>query len=402
MGNDQGRPPGHREVRSGQWLTDPNRPAKEPAAPPEPGPQPPPEPEIEPLGTPRQEARDAEPIDEAESLLALARSEYEREPEIDPAELIRERSFSLAGLLRKTGLTSLIVGLTGLALLILASEGLAFITALNSLPEWARWGGYGLAGLLCLIVLICLIRFLAAYFRLKSSPRVSWEALRALSARSDLRRQAAAMMDQAKDRLGEFLREYPLETEADKAALARVGFTPENIELLARNKAQLLESMAEESCQSWLVQFENRFVVLLDRSARKRISRYGWLVGIKTAAAPTGFVDAAIVLINAYRLMGDLCRIYRLRAGGVGTGSILVRIFINAFAAARLEEWMDQATHHIVENAAQGSDGMAAFFKVISGGVLSRAAEGGANAFLLIRLGAAGIHYLRPMVEGRR
>ena len=111
------------------------------------------------------------------------------------------------------------------------------------------------------------------------------------------------------------------------------------------------------------------------------------------------FVDTAIVLINAYRLMEDLCRIYRLRTGGAGTLSILLRIFINAFAAARLEEWMDSATQHIMDAGAQGGEGMAAFFKVIGGGVLSRAAEGGANAFLLVRLGAAAIHYLRPLAE---
>ena len=60
---------------------------------------------------------------------------------------------------------------------------------------------------------------------------------------------------------------------------------------------------------------------------------------------------------------------------------------------------MDSATQHLMDSAAQGTDGMAAFFKVISGGVLSRAAEGGANAFMLVRLGAAGIHYLRPLAE---
>jgi hypothetical protein len=83
----------------------------------------------------------------------------------------------------------------------------------------------------------------------------------------------------------------------------------------------------------------------------------------------------------------------------MGTVSILLRIFVNAFAASQMEEWMDQATQGIIGSAATGTDAAAAFFKVLAGGIMSRAAEGGANAFLLIRLGAAGMHYLRPLTE---
>ena len=393
-GNSLGPAPDQDEA---QWLVDPNRPGAVfeniPAAPIEP------EPEPEPLGSPRQEAQEAEPIDPAQSRLEQAFSQYEQEldPELEAA--LSTQGWSLAGLFRKTGLTSLVLGLTCLALLILAVQALSFASYLSRLPVWAEIGGYASGGLLVILVLIFLLRFLGAYFRLERSPRISLRALRELSARSQLRRQAAGLLNQAKERLVRFLEEYPVESDADKARLARLGFPPAVLELLAENRRQLLKSAPEESCEGWLNQFEARFVVLLDRAARRRVTRYSWLVGVKTAAAPTGFVDTSIVLINAYRLMDDLCQIYRLRAGGVGTLSILVRIFVNAFAAARMEEWMDSATQHIMDAGSQGGEGMAAFFKVIGGGVLSRAAEGGANAFLLVRLGAAGIHYFRPLAE---
>ena len=379
------------------WLADPNRPGPIPKAarslPEDPDPEP------EPLGTPRQEARDAVPINEAESLLKQARAHYEEELDPDLEQALRGQGWSLAGLARKTGLTSLVLGLSCLGLLMLAVQALSFVSYLNGLPRWAEISGYIVGGILVILVLVFLARFLGAYFRLERSPRVSLRALAELSARSDLRRQAAGLLNRAKERLIRFLEDYPVETEADQAKLARLGFSPEIIALLSENRRQLLESAPDESCEGWLNQFEARFVVLLDRTARSRVTRYAWLVGLKTAAAPTGFVDTSIVLINAYRLMEDLCRIYRLRTGGVGTLSILLRIFVNAFAAARMEEWMDHATQHIMDTASQGGEGMAAFFKILGGGVLSRAAEGGANAFLLVRLGAAGIHYLRPLAE---
>ncbi len=291
------------------------------------------------------------------------------------------------------------MGLICLALLVLAAQALSFVSYLDDLPRWGGIAGYIIGGALVVLVVFFLLRFLGVFFRFQRSPRISMRALSQLSARSHLRRQAAGLLSQAKERLIRFLEDYPLESGADKAALARLGFAPETVKLLAENRKRLLESAPDESCEGWLNQFEIRFLILLDRGARKRVTRYAWLVGIKSAAAPTGFVDTAIVLINAYRLMEDLCRIYRVRTGGAGTLSVLLRIFINAFAAARLEEWMDSATQHIMDTASQGGEGMAAFFKVIGGGVLSRAAEGGANAFLLVRLGAAAIHYLRPLAE---
>jgi uncharacterized membrane protein YcjF (UPF0283 family) len=393
--------PPQRDVSGPEWLSDPNRPnhpgpRQNPDQPGGPG-QAAQEPEG--LGTPRQEATDARPINEAESLLKTAWEEYEKEPDIQFEEALKERGWSLAGLIKKTGLTNLVLALSALGLLVLATQALSFMAQLAALPLWGQYLGYGLGAVLVLLVLFCLGRFLAAYFSLEKSPRISVKALQELGRRSQLRQQAAGLLQEAKTRLIRFVQEYPLESEADKEKLTRLGFSQEAVELMAQNREQLLSSAKEEGCEAWLAQMDSRFVAILDQAARKRITRYAWMVGVKTAAAPTGFVDASIVLINAYRLMEDLCRIYRLRSGGIGTASILTRIFINAFAAARIEEWMDSATQHLMDTAAQGTDGMAAFFKVISGGVLSRAAEGGANAFLLVRLGAAGIHYLRPIAE---
>lgn len=366
-----------------QHTSGANRPADKPAT----------------LGVPVQEVKDATPVEEAESLLSFSLAEYEKEPRFNMESGEEKRGWSLGGLLKKSGLTSLILGLSALGLLVLASQALSFVSYLAAFPLWLQVIGYVIGGGLSLMAVVCLLRFLRSYFKLEQSPRISLKAMQELSARQQLRQQAAGQLTQARDRLLALLQDYPLDSEAGRAQMAALGFSPENLDLLVRNRRQLLDSAADESCESWLNQFNARFVHLLDQAAKRRITRYAWSVGIKTAAAPTGLVDASIVLLNAYQLIGEMCRIYRLRASGIGTASILFRIFVNAFAAARLEQWMDSSAQQIVDSAAQGADGMAAFFKVISEGLLSRLAEGGANAFLLVRLGAAAMHYLRPIAE---
>ena len=298
---------------SAQWLADPNQARAQAAAPAfEPFKAPP---QDQSLGTPRQEASDARPIDEAESLLRLARQEYEKEPELQFEDVGKPDGLRLAGILKKTGLSSLVLALSALGLLVLATQALSYMSYLASLPLWGQYLGYGIGGVLVLVVLFCLGRFLLAYFKLEKSPRISLQALNALSRRSQLRQQAAGLLLESKERLVKFLEDYPVQGNGRKQGLVRLGFSPESIDLLQKNRKQLLESAQEEGCEGWLAQMDARFVCLLDQAARKRITRYAWLVGVKTAAAPTGFIDASIVLINAYRLIEDLCGIYRLRAG---------------------------------------------------------------------------------------
>jgi hypothetical protein len=42
--------------------------------------------------------------------------------------------------------------------------------------------------------------------------------------------------------------------------------------------------------------------------------------------------------MNAYLMVGDRCRIDNVRASAWGTARILVHIFVNTFAASRLDE----------------------------------------------------------------
>ncbi|KIX13967.1 YcjF family protein [Dethiosulfatarculus sandiegensis] len=391
------RPPSEQENRAApeEWVADPNQagPALTDKQTSRPAPAPEPE-----LGMPNQPLGQAEQVPNGKSLLLDTRARQNAEMEEKVLANLQKQTGRAPGWLNFSWLKHLVLGLCGLSLVVLATQALSFISLLQGLPDWARYGGYGLMGLLCLLVLWSLGRFLISYMLLRQSPRISLTALRSLEQRANLRQKAHDLLKDAQEQLCGLLTDYPLKGRKKKKTQA-LGFSDEEIEQMAKVRKHLLELASEESTEAWLMQFEKTFLEPLDQAAKKRITRRAWLVSLKTAAAPSGFLSAAIVVINAYQLMNELCAIYQLRTGGMGTVSILLRIFVNAFAASQMEEWMDQATQGIIGTAATGTDAAAAFFKVLAGGIMSRAAEGGANAFLLIRLGAAGMHYLRPLTE---
>jgi uncharacterized membrane protein YcjF (UPF0283 family) len=387
--------PEKEEKVADSWVADPNQPGSSVFAQTISQPAKPFEPE---LGMPNQPLGKTEEVPQGKSLLLDAQARQNAEMEEKALADLQKQAGRAPGWFSFSWLKHLVLGLCGLSLVVLATQALSFISLLQGLPDWARYGGYGLMGLLCLLVLWSLGRFLLSYMLLRQSPRISLSALRSLEQRANLRQKAHDLLTDAQKQLCDLLSDYPLKGRKKKKIEA-LGFSDKEIDQLAKARKHLLDLASEESTEAWLMQFEKTFLETLDQAAKKRITRRAWLVSLKTAAAPSGFLSAAIVVINAYQLMSELCAIYQLRTGGMGTVSILLRIFVNAFAASQMEEWMDQATQGIIGSAATGTDAAAAFFKVLAGGIMSRAAEGGANAFLLIRLGAAGMHYLRPLTE---
>jgi uncharacterized membrane protein YfcA len=123
--------------------------------------------------------------------------------------------------------------------------------------------------------------------------------------------------------------------------------------------------------------------------------------------------------MNAYLMVGDLCRIYNVRAGGWGTARILAYVFFNTFAASRVDDLSDAAADHaanVISQHAEHVEPVAGAVGVAVGGavghfpgavigakvaskVASRIVSGGVNAILLSRLGKTTIRQLRPLQE---
>ena len=351
------------------------------------------------LGVPFQNDVVSEPVAPADDLLARRDAE-DAAGEADDLDLdgVPSSFFSPRAVLSQRGIVMLLAGAASLILLFAFTEVVALVNQIRGLPVVVQPFAYALVTLLSVAVVGTAGRLVWLYARLKQTPRVSVRARAALRERAVVRRQALEGLGSAEKNLHDFLLRYPVDTKAQQTRLTKLGFTGGEILKLVEAKENLLTA-PKGSAVGWIDQLNRQFLQDLDAVARRRIRMYTKLVGFKTAAVPNGFLDTLIVLINAYLLVGDLCVIYNVRAGGWGTAGIMAHIFVNAFAAGKLDEWSgtaaDQAaaalTHHgtsLMANAVKGVTKVAA-----------RAADGYINALLISRLGNATVYHLRPLVE---
>ena len=381
---------------SDEWIPgDPNAPKRrqdQAAQPPaSPADEPAPSPADEMLGMPNQPPADVRPAREDENLFAQEAAR-QAEADLEQALLDKTRPLAWASYWPPKWLAPLIALAGAGLLLFLLVQGVAFVDQLRRLGEPLRYAGYALLGVLTALMVWALARLGWSVLRLKTTPRLQIKALRELAQRSELRTQVARRLDEACTQLRQFLRDYPLEDRPARRSLTQLGFTGDEADALARVRRSLLEQETAGS-EDWIEQFDRHFLSVLDAAARRRVALYAKLVGVKTAALPSGFADSAVVVLNAHLMAGDLCRIYNLRTSGPGTWAVLWRIFVNAFAASQISQWSDSAAESFIDAAQTGTGILANAAKA----VLSRAAEGGANYLLFRRLGAAAVRYLRPI-----
>ena len=338
------------------------------------------------LGIPDDGPRDSDEVSAAENL--FEREEPLTDKEFDEALLDATKGVDLLGAVRRRlGAWPLLIFLSCAIMLFLLSQMLTLANQLQNLPSPVRIGGFALLVLLVGGILWALWRLIMVFTRVRTTPRVHVEALRKLSARAELRRQANSRLQQAKSTLRGFLTEYPLDDRSKAVALLEKCLNEVDLRTLKAN-AQALLTEESATTEGWLEQFDRQFLSYLDTAARRCIGRYAKLVGLKTAALPSG-LDTPVVLLNAYLLAGDLCVVYNLRTTGTGTAAILARVLFNAFAASQASEWTESAADLLFE----GGGVVAGAAKAVA----ARAAEGGANYFLFRRLGAAMVRYLRPI-----
>lgn len=144
--------------------------------------------------------------------------------------------------------------------------------------------------------------------------------------------------------------------------------------------------------RAWLIEFE-RFQQMQDERAGEIVSRAWQLVAIKTAASPWKIVDMAAVIYNSTIMVMRLARVYNRRTSRRAAFRLVCRWFVNIYIAGE----MGDATQGAVEWAS-ANDLISATYKPLAGFV-GKIAEGGANAFLVYRLGRRAMAYFRPLVE---
>jgi uncharacterized membrane protein YcjF (UPF0283 family) len=367
------------------------------------------------LGVPQQTATTFEPISLEDSRL----TEDWDQPltESDESDSALESSSWGQTLLRPSVIAVLLL-LVGLVSLFVLSQVLLLINQLSQLPGWVRPLGYGVAAVLCGLTVYAMVRVGACYFSLRATVRISLRSLGALRQRARLRSAAIKRIREARKSLAELLEHYPLSAKTEIQQLKRLGMTSEEVSRLAQCRRRLLVESGGSS-EGWMENFNRQFLQLLDEVAERRIALYAKRTGFSTGAAHRRSIDTLIVAMNAYLMVGDLCRIYNVRAGGWGTARILAYVFFNTFAASRVDDLSDAAADHaanVMSQHAEHVEPVAGAVGVAVGGavghvpgavigakvaskVASRIVSGGVNAILLNRLGKTTIRQLRPLQE---
>jgi uncharacterized membrane protein YcjF (UPF0283 family) len=297
-----------------------------------------------------------------------------------------------------------LLGSVGALGLFLYSQALTILANVAAMPAWAQYPGYAALGLLAVAVLYAMGRLLALYARLRRNRQLRLRGLEELHARTRLRWLAHAKTQEARARLEEYVRTYPIDTPKGLKALARVGVTPDAAGELAKVRDELLDPARYASAGEWFGRFRDGFQSRLDAAADARIKYWANRAMLVTAVSPNGLVDSLSTSYFGFAMLADLCRVYNLKAGRTGTTVLLARVFFNAYLAGNLndlEKLAEDQYDHLFEQGFQVV-GVGVSSNVVGkflGKVGAKATTGYLNRVLLGRLGRYACRLLRPVTK---
>jgi uncharacterized membrane protein YcjF (UPF0283 family) len=295
------------------------------------------------------------------------------------------------------GLVMLAAG--GLLGLFLFNQVASAVTAINTLPETVRWLGWTFFGLLTLAVAYAMLRLTILYVRLRRNKQLRLQGLIELEKRTHLRWLINAKRHEAYTQLESYIREFPAETDKDRKRLAGVGLAGDDLATLVRAREKLLDRDRWGDAEAWFDGFRDTFQAKLDEAAARRVSYWARRSAFATAVSPNALADTGLTLYFSFALLADLCTIYNLRAGRLGTMVLLTRVFFNSYLAGQLNEmegWTADQIQQLVQPHLPASE-------LVLGKVFSKlgakASAGAINYLLLSRLGKYGCRMLRPVTR---
>lgn len=293
----------------------------------------------------------------------------------------------------------LVVALVGLFVF---AQALSALASIGQLPAWGQYACWAGLALLVGLLLYAVGRFAVFYWRLQPNRPIVLRGLAELSQRTHLRWLAQEKKAEAKSALEAYLRAYPLGTARERVALAVVGLTDEPAQALDRARADLLDVNRFAGHDQWIDDFRGRFQGPLDVAAAARIVSYARRVAVMTAASPNALIDTLLTGYCGFAMLADLCRIYNVRVGRLGTAVLLGRVFFNAYLAGQLNEFEGVTEAGIQGLMSEGGVQFGSFaLDAVTGKILgkigARAASGALNYFLLKRLGTYAARLLRPV-----
>jgi len=297
-----------------------------------------------------------------------------------------------------------LLGMAGVFGLFFLNQTMTLLAALSTQPVWAQYVGYGGLGLFAFCVLYAALRFFVIYYHLQRNRQLRVKGVEELSKRTRLRWLAAAKSAEARARIEDYLKAFPMNTEKERKLLRSIGLTDEAQARLAVARVELLDHDKFASTPQWFARFRDGFQAELDTAAESRIRYWGSRIWVVTAVAPNAVVDSGATLFYTFSMLTDLCQIYNLRAGRTGTAVLLGRVFFNAYLAGQGTEWEKIAEDHYDQlfHEAMNVVGVGISSNLVGkllGKIGAKATTGYLNRVLLIRLGRYSARLLRPVTK---
>lgn len=247
----------------------------------------------------------------------------------------------------------------------------------NALTQhgWRLWASLFIG---CVPMTFVLGLLVYAALRFRKLPRVEQFKAASFTNKAELQRRLSA----------QYLDKFPV---PEQYAIDN-GFADDNGN---RTKEEVVTSLRRlkggaADSRGWLVEFE-RFQRMQDERAKEIIGKTWKLVAIKTAASPWKVVDMIAVVYNSTVMITRLARLYNRRTSSQTAFRLACRWIVNIYIAGE----MGDAAQGAVEWAS-ANDLISATYKPLAG-LVGKVAEGGANAFLVYRLGCRAMAYFRPL-----
>ena len=357
------------------------------------------------LGRPRQFARNAAPLTDADRQRLRLDEEAQAQRELAEAEEMLASDptlMSWAGWFGQPLAMTLVLATAGALGLFLYAQTLQILANLATQPPLIQYVGYGILGVFASAILYAILRLMFFYARLQRNRQIRIQGLESLQRRTRLRWLAHAHAQEARQRLEEYLRNYPINTPKAQRTLVRIGMSEATIAKLEAVRVALLDPARFTSTTEWFERFRDEFQAELDTVAEERIRYWSFRSMIVTAMAPNGLIDSATTLYFSFAMLGDMCQVYNLKAGRTGTAVLLARVFFNAYLSGQLndlEKLAEDQYDHIFEQGFQviGVGMSSSAISKLLGNIGAKATAGYLNRVLLKRLGRYAARLLRPV-----
>lgn len=304
---------------------------------------------------------------------------------------------------------SLVTGMLAVCVLlglILMGQAATIVLAAATLPAPFRYAVY-LALLSGLVLLGYLVRKpLWSVMRLRAKRVDTVEALRMLWSSRSTSRESRDKTFHERERIQMQLKQYARNDAELAHRLEALGCHDESVERACAAWKRIVSEQATAITTDSFFERVDEWDTALKGCGSDIVSGYATTVAVASAVSPNPLIDSAIVVVNAVRMVRDLCELYNQRIGGPGAVILTGYLCVQAYAARHGQDIADSAMDTVAKAIRSKTTNPEAYGNAIvdvfgavgikvTKKIFSAGAEAGANYLLMRRLGYTVIRYLQ-------